>query len=318
MSFHNVQLDPAISVGAIGGSAFGTTIQTTASGHEYRVARQSKARRRYRFVKSLLEAADWSDLIDFWHARRGHLHSFRFKDWADFSTASDGQSAPSNLDMVLGTGDGATTQFQLLKTYDASGLNPYTEAITLPVSGTVVVSVAGSGTTAFTVSTTTGIVTMNSAPSGGQVVRAGCYFDRNVRFDTANEWLAQRFSGPTVADFDSLECIELLDEVEIPERFDTGGAEAIETDQDVLLTYDARFWNITNSGGATIDAILPAPDRIPGGPAIFVVHNNSTSANSVQVRDDAGNAVGSAFTAGATRRVALSRSGTTTTWILYS
>ena len=93
MTFHNVQLDPDISVGAIGGPAYGTTIQTTASGHESRVARQARARRRYRFTKGLLDAAAWSALIAFWQARRGHLHSFRFKDWADYSTATDGQTA---------------------------------------------------------------------------------------------------------------------------------------------------------------------------------------------------------------------------------
>lgn len=318
MAFHNVQLDPEISIGAIGGPAYGTTIQTTASGHEYRVARQSRARRRYRFSKALLPAADWSELLAFWQARRGHLHSFRFKDWADYSTATDGQSAPTNLDVILGTGDGATTQFQLLKTYDASGLNPYTEAITLPTTGSVVVSVAGSGTSSFTVSTTTGIITLASAPTVGQIVRAGCYFDRNVRFDTSNEWLAQRFSGPTVADFDSLECVELLDEVEIPERFCHGGAEQLATNQDVLVTYDAAFWNISNQAGATLTVWLPPPDRIPGGPSIFVIHNNGSSTGSLQIRDDAGNTVGSSFAASNTRRVALSRNAGTATWVAYA
>lgn len=318
MTFHNVQLDPTISLGAIGGPAYGTTIQTTASGHEYRVARQSRARRRYRFSKSLLPASEWSALVAFWQARRGHLHSFRYKDWADYSTGPNDTEAPTSLDVILGSGDGARQDFQLLKTYDASGLNPYTEAITLPVSGTVVVSVAGTPTTAFTVSTTTGIVTMNTAPTLGQVVRAGCYFDRNVRFDTANEWLAQRFSGPTVADFDSLECVELLDEVEIPERRDMGGAEAVETDQDVLVTYDAAFWDIDNTSGGAIDVWLPSPDRIPGGPCVFVIHNNSASTGNLQIRDDAANTVGSAFGAGVTRRVALSRNGGTATWVAYA
>ena len=107
MAFHNVQLDPDISYGAAGGPAYGTTIQTTASGHEYRIARQSRPRRRYRFDKLLLDPEQWGSLIDFWIARRGHLHGFRFKDWADFKSCLPSQT-PGPADQPVGTGNGST------------------------------------------------------------------------------------------------------------------------------------------------------------------------------------------------------------------
>ena len=77
MSFHNVQLPTDISYGATGGPAWGTTVQTTASGHEYRISRASRPRRRYEFDKLLMEPATWGALVEFWMARRGHLHAER-------------------------------------------------------------------------------------------------------------------------------------------------------------------------------------------------------------------------------------------------
>ncbi len=317
MSFHNERLDTSISLGAVGGPTFGTTIQTTASGHEYRVARQSRARRRYQFAKTLMEPSEWASLAAFWAARRGHLHGFRFKDWSDYTTSSDGVSAPTNLDVILGTGDGATTQFQLLKTYDKDGLNPYTEALTLPVAGTVVVSVAGSGTSSWTMTNPGGVITFATAPTAGQIVRAGCEFDRAVRFDTPTEWFANRFSAAFVGNWETIDCVELLDETETPELVYHGGSEQVATAQDVLLTYHAAFWNIQVSTSA-INVWLPSPDRVPGGPAVFVVYNNGSSSGTIQLKDDAGNNVGSTFSAGAARRVALSRNSGTATWIAYA
>src|SRR5262245_49731953 len=122
MSFHDVQLPTGISRGAVGGPRYGTTIQTTASGHEYRVTRQAAARRTYDFSKEGLTPSQWSALLDFAASRRGHLHSFRFKDWTDYSTAVDGTAAPAATDQVIGTGDGSEVQFQLFKTRDYSGL----------------------------------------------------------------------------------------------------------------------------------------------------------------------------------------------------
>ena len=290
MAFHNVQLPPQISYGASGGPAYGTTIQTTASGHEYRVARQSRPRRRYQFDKLLMEPSEWGALIDFWVARRGHLHGFRFKDWSDFTTAADGVSTPTNLDVVLGTGDGIETQFQLLKTYDVGGLNPYNEPI----------------------------ITFASAPTAGQIVTAGYQFDRSVRFNQSDETMNMRIERGYLANWAGITCLEQLDEEESPELWYPGGSSgSIATNQDVVLSYDTELWTIQNTGATTRNVFLPPPDRVVGGPRIFVIYSLATSTGNIQILDDTGAAVGSAFGAGTSKRVALSITGSSALWLTY-
>ena len=318
MAFHNVQLPPQISYGASGGPAYGTTIQTTASGHEYRVARQSRPRRRYQFDKLLMEPSEWGALIDFWVARRGHLHGFRFKDWADFTSAADGVSTPTNLDVVLGTGDGTETQFQLVKTYDVGGLNPFNEAIRLPVAGTLVVAVAGTPTTSYTVTNPGGLITFASAPTAGQIVTAGFEFDRSVRFNQSDETMNMRIERGYLANWAGITCLEQLDEEQSPELWYPGGSSGtIQTAQDVVLTYATELWTIENTGATTRNVFLPPPDRVVGGPRLFVVINLAASAGNLQIRDDTGLVVGSAFLPGETKRVALNWTGSTATWLTY-
>ena len=314
MSFHDVRLNTDISRGAIGGPRYGTIIQTTASGHEYRVTRQSAGRRAYEFSKQLLEDDEWSALLDFAGARRGHLHSFRFKDWSDFTTATDGRSAPAATDQVIGTGDGTETVFQLFKTRDYSGLNPEPRAITLPVAGSVLVALDDSPTSSYTLSNPGGVVTFSSAPGNGVVVRAGCDFDVPVRFDLPDEWVALELTTGTLADWRRIGCIEVLDEVETPELWYPGGSSGtITTATDYTINFAVELWTFAVS--AAINVFLPPPDRVPGGPRILTVHNLSTSTNTIQIRDDAGAAVGGTFAAGATKRLLLSRSGSSATWI---
>ena len=87
-------------------------------------------------------------------------------------------------DQAIGTGDGATTAFQLVKVY-ASGSQSWTRTITKPVDGTVKVAIDGTEqTSGWSVDTTTGLVTFTTAPATGAIITAGFEFDVPVRFDT--------------------------------------------------------------------------------------------------------------------------------------
>ena len=91
-------------------------------------------------------------------------------------------------DQTIGTGDGASNTFQLVKTYGAL-YSPYQRPIAKPVAGSVRIAVAGTEATAgtdFTVDSTTGLVTFlaGHVPAVGAVVSAGFMFDVPVRFDT--------------------------------------------------------------------------------------------------------------------------------------
>ena len=319
MAFHNVRLPESYTYGSVSGWGFGTIVQQTASGHEYRLARQSQARHRFQPLKRLQSQGEAAELKEFLLGRRGGLHSFRLKDTLDYTTNADGRTAPTATDQVLGTGDGTATQFQLLKVYDTSGSAPYTRTLTLPVSGTTVVALNGTPTTAFTGPNSSGVITMNSAPGLGVVVTAGCEFDVPVVASANVDKLASlRVESYGRWSMEMLECVEVLDEIQWPETWYPGGAKSHDVTGDITIAAaDGKLHFIDHNIGAGINAFLPPPDWLPGGADVFVVSVASGASGTVQLRDDAGNTVGSAINAGSTKTVGLFISGSTATWVVY-
>jgi len=317
MAFHDVSLPDDFEYQGISGAGFSTIVQETASGHEFRVARQSQGRHRFRLRKALQTPTQAQAIKAFGLGRRGSLHSFRLKDWADFTTNDDGVTDPTNTDVIIGTGDGSEDTFQLIKVYDADGDAPYQRSLTLPVSGTVVVSLDNVSTTAFTVSAA-GEVVMNSAPTAGVTVRAGCKFDVPVRFTSeVDQFMQLQASGYEIWDIPTLDCIEVLSEVEQPERWFAGGA----TDHGTVSTTQVLALNggmlHSYDPSSAINVYLPPVARIPGGGQIFVIHCETGATGSLQLVDESGSNVGSTISAGTTKTVALARGTTTATWIVY-
>ncbi len=317
MAFHDVSLPDGFEYQSIAGTSFSTIVQETASGHEFRVAKQAQGRHRFRLSKALQTAAEAQTMKAFGLGRRGSLHSFRLKDWSDYTTNADGISDPTNTDVIIGTGNNSDTTFQLIKVYDASGAAPYQRTISLPVDGTVVVSLDGASTSAFTVSSQ-GEVVLNSAPGSGVKVRAGCKFDVPVRFASEVDTFMQlQASGYEIWNLPQLDCIEVLGEVEQPERWFAGGA----TDHGaVSVTQTLRL----NGGmlhkfapSTAINVYLPVVARIPGGGQIFVIHNTTGSSGTLQLVDESGSNVGSTIAAGTTKTVGLARGSSSATWVVY-
>jgi uncharacterized protein (TIGR02217 family) len=178
MSFHEVRLPARLAFGSTGGVERRTEVVTLASGFERRSTPWAHGRRRYLIGAGVRSLDDAAALVAFFEGRRGRLHGFRFRDFADFkSCAPSGAASPS--DQPLGVGDGETAAFALTKTY-ADLARP----IAKPVQGTVRVAVDGVETTAFTVDAATGLVTFDTPPEAGAVLTAGFEFDTPVRFDT--------------------------------------------------------------------------------------------------------------------------------------
>jgi uncharacterized protein (TIGR02217 family) len=184
MSFHDVRLPARLAFGSTGGVERRTEIVTLASGYEQRSSPWANGRRRYLIGAGIRSLAEAAELVGFFEARRGRLYAFRFKDFADFASCAPGAS-PSALDQAIGTGDGAATAFQLVKAYGDEA-SSYARTINKPADGTVIVAVAGVALSSsdFSVDGTTGVVTLESAPSAGQAVTAGFEFDTPVRFDS--------------------------------------------------------------------------------------------------------------------------------------
>lgn len=182
MAFHEDQFPSDISKGSAGGPERLTDIVTLRSGHEERNTIWTHSRRRYDASLGVRDIDDMHEVIEFFEARRGRLHGFRWKDWADWKSCPPKQT-PTNMDQVIGVGDGTEHDFQLQKVYSSGG-SSYTRPIKKPVAGTVLISKNGvSSLSGWTVDTTTGIIHFTSAPTAGHIIRAGFEFDVPVRFD---------------------------------------------------------------------------------------------------------------------------------------
>jgi len=183
MAFHEVQFPDNISRGARGGPERRTQIVALASGHEERNASWADSRRRFDMSYGIRRADDLAAVVAFFEARLGPLYGFRFKDWSDYKSALPSKPV-TELDQVIGTGDGDTTSFQLSKQYGTAP-HIWTRTINKPVDGTVRVAVAGTEwRSGWSVDTTTGLVTFETAPDPGVPITAGFAFDVPVRFDT--------------------------------------------------------------------------------------------------------------------------------------
>jgi len=185
MAFHEVRFPTGIARGASGGPERRTEIVTLGSGFEERNQRWADSRRRYDAGYGVRGVDDLYTVIAFFEERRGRLHGFRWKDWSDFKSCAPLETI-SATDQQIGAGDGAQTQFQLLKRY-GSAFAPWTREIKKPVAGSVQIALDGAEQSEgadFTVDNITGVVSFTTAPDGGVAITAGFAFDVPARFDT--------------------------------------------------------------------------------------------------------------------------------------
>jgi uncharacterized protein (TIGR02217 family) len=206
MPFFECEFPTTLSYRALGGPGFSTVVNEGFSGYEQR--NRNWAYSRGKWTVALQTPASFGanrqafvDLLEaFFLVVGGKADAFRLKDHKDFSATAQ----------TLGTGDGTTTVFQLVRTYRI-GPRSYGRIIKKPIAPpatdyqgntlpqTVKIYVAGAPVSGWTVDATTGLVTLGTAPASGQVVTADFHFHYPVRFDT-DEFHAQveesNLSGP--------------------------------------------------------------------------------------------------------------------------
>ncbi len=183
-AFHEVRFPLRLALGVSGGPVRRTDIVNLSNGRESRNQRWRNARRSYDAGSGIRSVADLYEVLAFFEARRGELYGFRFRDSVDFKSCPPGET-PASTDQRIGTGDGVTAGFQLLKTYaDAGG--SFTRRIDKPAEGSVMVSVEGVKLEAADISVdhATGTVLFRAGrvPPAGAAIRAGFEFDVPVRF----------------------------------------------------------------------------------------------------------------------------------------
>lgn len=185
--FLEQRLAGSISYGSSYTDSYAVRVAQTASGAEFRTLVNPYPQRRFHF--SMREGLGnlWADVVNLYHRAYGRYAGFRAKAFDDFTTATDGRSAPTMSDQTLIYVSSGV--YQLCKVYglDAAGIGigRPSRVIYKPVTGTVLVAKNGvllsSG---VTVDTTTGRVTISPAPSyPSDTITGGCEFDIPVRFD---------------------------------------------------------------------------------------------------------------------------------------
>ncbi len=207
MTFHDIRFPTAISFHSSGGPVRKTEVVALGSGFEERNAVWANSRRSYDVGYGIKTLDDLHTVIAFFEARMGRLYGFRLKDFSDFKSCPPGADI-SPTDQAIGTGDGATTSFQLAKTY-TSGPSSWMRKIKKPVAGTVRVAVNGTEVTSgFSVDSTTGIVSFGTPPPNGAAIAAGFEFDTPVRFDT--DQLSINLANFAAGEIPSIPIVEIL------------------------------------------------------------------------------------------------------------
>lgn len=281
MSFHDYAIFPAnIAIDSTFGWGFQTSILTSSTGSEQRVARREQVQHVGDVGTGLQDPEQLLELKQFHMARRGALHGFRFLDPVDHLSTFDDPCDPDTIvadtDALLGSADGTTTQFQLVKRYGVGG-NPYVRRITKPVEGTVVIAVDGtSQASGWSVDHTTGVVTFTSAPTSGEIT-AGYEFHTPVRFDAdsdkAIEIAFQEFKYGRIP---AIGITEILDGGIAQEDSWFGGAFVYAGNDDVSLsTQQGRYCRIGDGSNAPVRVILPDADSLAEGGPHFFIHNAS-------------------------------------------
>lgn len=210
MSFHDIRFPTSISKGASGGPERRTEIVALGSGFEERNTPWSQARRRYNAGYGVKNLDDIHTVITFFEARRGRLYGFRWKDAADYKSAAPSVQI-AETDQTIGTGDGVTGVFQLVKNY-VSGTATESRTIKKPVAGTVKVavdSVLQTDSVDYTLDEATGEITFvpGAVPPLDAVITAGYEFDVPVRFDT--DYLSIDHIAFNAGDIPSIPIIEI-------------------------------------------------------------------------------------------------------------
>ncbi|MHA7882633.1 phage distal tail protein, Rcc01695 family [Nitratireductor rhodophyticola] len=210
-AFHDVRFPLAISFGATGGPERRNEIVQLVSGREKRNARQALARRHYDAGTGLRSLDDVHEVLAFFEARRGSLHGFRFRDPFDMKSCRPSET-PTGHDQTIGTGDGVTERFALMKTY-GEGQEAVRRPITHPVADAVLVAVDGvlkETSLDYAVDSETGelVFQPGAVPAVGAVVTAGFVFDVPVRFDI--ERLSVSLSAFRAGQIPSIPLVEIL------------------------------------------------------------------------------------------------------------
>lgn len=171
-----------ISNGAQGGPRYSTSRTESLNGRVKKNINWQYPLHSYDVAFGVRSFEDLHKVLSFFHVAEGAAHSFRFKDWFDYKSCLPHDEI-SRTDQLIGTGDGTTRTFQLIKRYTV-GPHVKFRQINKPRLNTLIVAFSGLNVdpSGYTVDEF-GRLTFLSAPTPGTLITAGYEFDVPVSFE---------------------------------------------------------------------------------------------------------------------------------------
>jgi len=213
----------------------------------------------------------------------GATNTFRWKDWLDYATTSDGTThhglAVTSSDVIIGAGDGAQVVFQLIKKY-SNAISTKSRNIILPILSTLVVAVDSVAQTLgvdYSLSATTGEITFVVAPPNNDSITAGFEFDVAVRFTEDID--VAFFSSIDSFDSNSIPSVPLIEDLSLtadPELTSNGGSWdfGATTIVQAITLADGKAVRFAPTAAHNVN--FPDATVIePGGPIFFIVNDGS-------------------------------------------
>jgi uncharacterized protein (TIGR02217 family) len=181
-----------VSSGTAGGPDWPADIVTLSSGREERNTAWSAPLRSYDAKYGVRKPQELYEILSLYHVARGRLRGFRLLDWTDYRSGAP-NAAPTATDQPIGTGDGQTAEFQLVKRYFASDEDEtFDRTITRPYGMLLIATDGEAVTEGWSVDKTTGKVTFDVAPVDGAVLTWGGQFHVPARFDCKLDQISVR------------------------------------------------------------------------------------------------------------------------------
>jgi uncharacterized protein (TIGR02217 family) len=208
MAFIEQQLDYDFNQGSSFDEGFSVEVFNTFLGREA-VLRHPYPKAIFTLEFSGRIAEDqYENLIALWRKAKT-VDGFRFPYL--YENSSNGETGtPTSTDQLCTAIDASAGTYQLIKWYGTQGgTGVARRRIRKPRSGSVLLSIDGVTSTAFSVDTTTGIITLDT-PDAGAEIKAGFLFDFPVVFQTD-------LSGVNMSNYNILDISIELEELYDPE-----------------------------------------------------------------------------------------------------